>query len=183
MDSREILDQIARLGLFGKRYRDFESAPPEAQRVIRLLAESNPALPVTEPETGQAPASFGIDRAQRLDARLKKMEASIARLERGIAKIAEGLERFEQLDVIRSATRLHIDRVTKIRAGLTRAQRLGKRLGRPRREVPQDEVLKLRRAGLSIRQIASRVGISHTTVHKAIQEAGRTECGNDGRPN
>jgi len=36
----ELLDQIARQGLFGKRYKDFQSAPAEAQKTIRAVAKT-----------------------------------------------------------------------------------------------------------------------------------------------
>jgi len=35
----ELHDQIAREGVFGKRYRDFGSAPAEVQKVIRAVAQ------------------------------------------------------------------------------------------------------------------------------------------------
>jgi len=44
--------------------------------------------------------------------------------------------------------------------------------GRPRRPVNLTEVPKLLTDGLSLRQTARRLSLSHGTVHKALQDAG-----------
>src|SRR5688500_13161282 len=50
-------------------------------------------------------------------------------------------------------------------AGLDRARRSGKKLGRPGAEIDADKALLLRRRGLSLRAIATKLGGSHTSLH------------------
>jgi DNA invertase Pin-like site-specific DNA recombinase len=56
-------------------------------------------------------------------------------------------------------------------AGLRRAKALGKRLGRPRTHVGQDQVLALREAGLSYRVIGRRLRISAALAHRLARRA------------
>lgn len=59
-------------------------------------------------------------------------------------------------------------------AGLERARRRGKRLGRPQAEVDVVRALDLKRQGKSLRQIAKALGVSRTTVMLALRAAKRT---------
>ena len=52
----------------------------------------------------------------------------------------------------------------RVKAGLRRAQKNGKRLGRPRVSVDVDKIRQWRSEGLSYRAIARRLGVSHPTV-------------------
>ena len=65
-----------------------------------------------------------------------------------------------------------------VRAGLNRARAVGTRsgrpIGRPRVLFRQDDAIKLRRAGLSWRQIARKMGVGMTTVRRACRDA--TAC-------
>lgn len=54
-------------------------------------------------------------------------------------------------------------------SGLQRARREGKKLGRPGVEIDADKALLLRRRGLSLRAIASKLGVSHTSLHRFLQ--------------
>lgn len=54
-------------------------------------------------------------------------------------------------------------------AGLAHARRKGKTLGRPRRRVDEQEVLRLRAEGRSLREIAETMGVSPMTVSRAIR--------------
>jgi len=56
-------------------------------------------------------------------------------------------------------------------AGLKRARRAGKRLGRPHAEINTKELHRLQDAGLSLRKIAAQVGLSVPTVAKALKAA------------
>ena len=56
------------------------------------------------------------------------------------------------------------------KAGLRRARRHGKVLGRPRLDVNVKELQKLRAAGLSLRQIAAHSGTSLSTVVRTLAE-------------
>jgi DNA invertase Pin-like site-specific DNA recombinase len=54
-------------------------------------------------------------------------------------------------------------------AGLTRARREGKTLGRPRKVLDRNKVRKLHRQGLGVRAIAAQLGVSHMTVHRIVK--------------
>ncbi len=58
----------------------------------------------------------------------------------------------------------------RVRAGLRRARKNGKRLGRPKAPIGLNEVKRLHSEGLSHRAIAKRLGTSHTTVRRALGE-------------
>lgn len=55
------------------------------------------------------------------------------------------------------------------KAGLARARSQGKRLGRPPNPARTDEILRLREEGLSLRQIAQRLGMSHQGVKQRLR--------------
>jgi putative DNA-invertase from lambdoid prophage Rac len=52
------------------------------------------------------------------------------------------------------------------RAGLDRARQAGKQLGRPGVVIDADAALLLRRRGLSLRTIAAKLGVGHSTLHR-----------------
>ncbi len=56
----------------------------------------------------------------------------------------------------------------RVRAGLRRAKENGKRLGRPKVQVDQDELLRWRSEGKSLREIARSLNVSKTTVARQI---------------
>jgi DNA invertase Pin-like site-specific DNA recombinase len=58
----------------------------------------------------------------------------------------------------------------RVRAGLERARREGKRLGRPRRVFDRREVIELRRRGASWREVARRLGVSTGTARRVWAE-------------
>ncbi len=61
----------------------------------------------------------------------------------------------------------------RVRAGLARARKQGRRLGRPRRPVPESVLAPVR--GLSVRQAARRLGVSPATAHRWLsQKTSRT---------
>jgi DNA invertase Pin-like site-specific DNA recombinase len=57
----------------------------------------------------------------------------------------------------------------RVRAGLQRARAQGRRLGRPRRIVPEALLAPVR--GLSIRQAAEKLGVSAATAHRWLKSA------------
>jgi len=63
------------------------------------------------------------------------------------------------------------ERSEAIKAGHTRARAAGKRIGRPKVVFSRDQVLALRRQGLSWSQIASRLGVGTGTVRRAFRAA------------
>lgn len=52
--------------------------------------------------------------------------------------------------------------------GVERARREGRRIGRPRIELDVEHARALKQEGLSIREIAKKLGVAKTTVHKAL---------------
>jgi len=60
------------------------------------------------------------------------------------------------------------------KAGLRRAKENGKKLGRPRIKVSENQLLMLSERGLSIRQIARQVNLSVTTVARRLKGVPKT---------
>src|ERR1700741_3796092 len=58
----------------------------------------------------------------------------------------------------------------RVSAGIRNARACGKQLGRPRRIVNHDEVLRLRSEGTSLRQIAEALGIGYGTVRTRLRQ-------------
>jgi DNA invertase Pin-like site-specific DNA recombinase len=58
--------------------------------------------------------------------------------------------------------------VERVRAGLRRARAEGKTLGRPKSTVNEDELRHLRLQGLSLRDIARKMGASKSTIGRAL---------------
>ena len=58
--------------------------------------------------------------------------------------------------------------IERTKAGLQTARRNGKRLGRPKVAVEPTEIRRLRSEGLSVGQVATRLGISRASLYRAI---------------
>jgi DNA invertase Pin-like site-specific DNA recombinase len=58
----------------------------------------------------------------------------------------------------------------RVSAGVRNARAAGKHLGRPRRIVNQDEIIRLKAEGLSLRQIAQTLGVGFGTVRARLQQ-------------
>lgn len=56
----------------------------------------------------------------------------------------------------------------RVRAGLRNARAKGKQLGRPQRVVSRDAIERMRSEGLSLRQIAERLGVGYGTVRARL---------------
>jgi DNA invertase Pin-like site-specific DNA recombinase len=54
----------------------------------------------------------------------------------------------------------------RVRAGLARARAQGRKLGRPEREIPDEQLAVVR--GLPVREAARRLGIPRTTLQRAL---------------
>ncbi len=63
----------------------------------------------------------------------------------------------------------------RVKAGLDRARREGKRLGRPRKVLRRDRVVELRTAGWSWSRIAEELGVHPSAVRRAAFGAGLVE--------
>ncbi len=59
----------------------------------------------------------------------------------------------------------------RVKAGLGRAKENGKKLGRPRVNIDPDERYRLRLKGLSLRQIATELKLSRSTVARCLETA------------
>jgi DNA invertase Pin-like site-specific DNA recombinase len=59
----------------------------------------------------------------------------------------------------------------RVSAGIRNARACGKQLGRPRRVVNHNEVMRLRSEGASLRQIAAKLGIGYGTVRLRLRRA------------
>lgn len=59
----------------------------------------------------------------------------------------------------------------RVNAGIRNARSCGKQLGRPRRIVNHDEVVRLRSEGASLRQIAAKLGVGYGTVRLRLRNA------------
>jgi len=57
----------------------------------------------------------------------------------------------------------------RVNAGIRQARALGKQLGRPRRIVDRNELVRLKAAGTSLRQIAKKLGIGYGTVRLRLR--------------
>ena len=55
------------------------------------------------------------------------------------------------------------------KAGLDRAKRKGKTLGRPKKWVDVDRALRLQGEGLPLRKVAKKLGVGTTTLHRALK--------------
>jgi DNA invertase Pin-like site-specific DNA recombinase len=60
----------------------------------------------------------------------------------------------------------------RVSAGVRNAKACGKQLGRPRRIVSNDEVLRLRSEGASLREIATKLGVGYGTVRIRLAQSG-----------
>jgi DNA invertase Pin-like site-specific DNA recombinase len=71
----------------------------------------------------------------------------------------------------------------RVKAGLRNARAKGKRLGRPRADVDETEIIALRAAGVSWRAVAEKLGVGVGTVHRIAQRRSKNVCSefsNDG---
>lgn len=65
--------------------------------------------------------------------------------------------------------------VERVKAGLRNARAKGKRLGRPKKAVDATTVVRLRKQGLPLRAIASRMGVGLATLHRASVPRSKTQ--------
>ena len=68
------------------------------------------------------------------------------------------------------------DIIQRTKAGLERARREGKHIGRPRKEVDMRKVMELRKKGVSYRDIAKIMGVSYSTLLRRVREYGKQEA-------
>jgi DNA invertase Pin-like site-specific DNA recombinase len=57
----------------------------------------------------------------------------------------------------------------RVAAGIRNARTRGKRLGRPQRVLDSEQILRMKAEGVSVRQIAERLGVGYGTVRTRLQ--------------
>ena len=71
--------------------------------------------------------------------------------------------------IVSAVARLERDLIReRVSAGIRNARASGKQLGRPRRIINHDQVMRLRSEGASLRQIAEKLGIGYGTVRLSL---------------
>ena len=114
-------------------------------------------------------------RLDRLGRSLRHLITLIDELQAlGIAfvSLAEGIDATTpagrlQLHVLAAIAQFERDRIAeRVRAGLARARREGKRLGRPRRRISEAQLASIR--GLSQREAAKRLGVARSTLRRRL---------------
>jgi DNA invertase Pin-like site-specific DNA recombinase len=63
--------------------------------------------------------------------------------------------------------------VERVRAGMRRARLEGRQIGRARLDVNREQVIRDRRSGMSLTQVAKKHGISRASVCRLMKEASR----------
>lgn len=63
--------------------------------------------------------------------------------------------------------------INRVNAGLDRAKRQGKNLGRPKNKINKFAIIKLRKEGKSLRKIASELDLSLAAVQRCIKSEGQ----------
>jgi DNA invertase Pin-like site-specific DNA recombinase len=66
----------------------------------------------------------------------------------------------------------------RVNAGIRNARARGKRLGRPRQYVNSETILELKAGGMSLRQIASKLGVGYGTVRDRLASERKSLCEN-----
>jgi DNA invertase Pin-like site-specific DNA recombinase len=64
--------------------------------------------------------------------------------------------------------------IERVRAGMRRARLEGRQIGRARLDVNRDQVIRDRRSGMSLTQVAKKHGISRASVCRLMKEATAT---------
>jgi DNA invertase Pin-like site-specific DNA recombinase len=59
----------------------------------------------------------------------------------------------------------------RVNAGIRHARACGKQLGRPRRIVDRDDIVRLQAEGVSLREIAKKLGVGYGTVRQRLRSA------------
>ena len=76
-----------------------------------------------------------------------------------------------QLHILAALAEFERERIReRVMAGLQRARAQGKRLGRPTRQLPSEAIQIVQRAGLTVRQAATKLGVSPATAHRWLSQ-------------
>jgi DNA invertase Pin-like site-specific DNA recombinase len=112
-------------------------------------------------------------RLDRLGRSLKHLITLLDELQAlGVAfvSLAEGIDATTpagklQMHILGAIAEFERERIReRVLAGLQRAKRQGTKLGRPRSRIPTERLTELR--GLTVRDVAERLGVSRSTAHR-----------------
>ena len=184
-DSQDPENQLVRLREYAKGrgwdiYREY----------FDKASGANAKRPALDKMVADAKARrFGVILVTKVD----RMARSLRNLENLIAEVEERGVKFECTDQAFSTdgasgtlTRQILGAVAQFerelirdrtRDGLARARLSGRRLGRPPLNISTEQILRLKEAGLTHKQIAAKVGMSYQGVRKRLRAAGATKGG------
>jgi DNA invertase Pin-like site-specific DNA recombinase len=75
----------------------------------------------------------------------------------------------ELFTIVSAVAQLERDLIReRVTAGIRNAQAKGKKLGRPKNAVDREHILELKAQGLSLRQIAAKLGVGYGTVRARL---------------
>ena len=118
-------------------------------------------------------------RLDRLGRNLKHLITLLEELQAvGVAfvSLAEGIDATTpagklQMHILGAIAEFERERIReRVLAGLQRAKGQGKRLGRPRREIPVQAVQIAQAGNLTVREAAARLGVSRATAHRWLSQ-------------
>jgi len=194
---------ISKIALYTRVSRHDKDQNPENQLIkLREFSNNHNWLvykEYTDTASGAQPSRPSLDkmlseaRARRFDAilivRIDRLGRSVRNLHNLLAELQHyGIDLIctdQDIDtsspsgkllftILGAVSELELELIReRTKDGLARAVAEGKRLGRPPFSVNTDKILKLRAEGLSLRQIAEKVGMSHQGVKKRLRMASK----------
>jgi DNA invertase Pin-like site-specific DNA recombinase len=174
MQLRELRDYVTRRGwdLAGGEYVDLGISGSKEKRpeLDRLLAEAHR-------RRFDAVVVWKFDRFARSVSHLLRALETFQALGIEFVSLTEGVDTstpagkmiFTVLGAVAELERSLI--VERVKAGLRNARAKGKRLGRPRKVLPDSRIASLRARGCSWRTIARQIGCSARTARRSWQKA------------
>lgn len=194
-----------KVALYARVSRHDKDQNPENQMLkLREFAERHEwivAKEYSDVASGAAPSRPALDqmlgaaRGRQFDAILLVRIDRLGRSVSNLLNIAQDLEHFgvdlvctdQNIDTSSSSGKVFFIMLSafaefelnvlreRTKDGLARARLQGKRIGRPRYAVSTDDIQKLKQEGLTLREIAKRIGMSHAGVKKRLRADGVTK--------
>ncbi|HSR51411.1 MAG TPA: recombinase family protein [Acidobacteriota bacterium] len=165
-----------------RRYARLRGFVIEGEYIDRRAAKERPALERLFKHAGEGRfEGVLVESLEHLGPQLRQAVLTLERLEctgTALVSLDEGLDttRGDEKtlrNLIRGLAALARDRYLKLRLrisrGMHRAREMGANVGRPAKEVDEEEIFRLAEKGLSYRAIARTQGISHTVVGEILE--------------